>query len=37
MFEIKKEGKGHSIWKDGHFVMWVIGSVRNAEKEIKKL
>ncbi len=35
--EIKKSGKGHDIFINDNFVMWVIGSKKNAEKELKKL
>ena len=35
--EIVKSGKGHDIYIDDKFVMWVIGSRKNAEKELKKL
>ena len=34
--EYKKRGKGHDIFVNGKFVMWVIGSKKNAEAEIKK-
>jgi len=36
-YEIKKKGKGHDIYQDGKWIMWVIGSKRNAQNEIKKL
>jgi hypothetical protein len=32
--EIVKVGKGHSIYIDGSWVMWVIGSKQNAQKEL---
>ena len=35
--EIKKNGKGHDTFINGEFVMWVIGSKANAEKELKNL
>ena len=35
--EIKKSGKGHDIYIDGAWEMWVIGSKKNAEKELEKL
>ncbi len=34
--EYKKLGKGHEIYVNGSLVMWVIGSKKNAEKEIKE-
>jgi hypothetical protein len=34
--EIIKKGKGHDIFINGQWVLWVIGSKRNAEKEMKK-
>jgi len=33
--EIKKNGKGHDIYINGGWVMWVVGSKRNANKELK--
>ena len=32
-----KIGKGHEVTQDGNFILWVAGSKRSAEKEIKKL
>jgi hypothetical protein len=32
--EIEKSGKGHNIYIDGSWVMWVIGSKKNAQKEL---
>ena len=34
--EIIKSGKGHEIRINGVFVLWVIGSKKNAEIELKK-
>ena len=34
--EIIKEGKGHNIIVNNQFWMWVIGSKKNAQKEIDK-
>lgn len=34
--EIKKKGKGHDVFINGEWKMWVIGSKRNAKKELKK-
>ncbi len=31
--EIRKSGKGHDIYINGEWVMWVIGSKKNAQKE----
>ena len=33
--EIKytKSGKGHDVYLDNEWVMWVIGSLKNAKKE----
>jgi len=36
-YEIKKNGKGHDIFKNGNWIMWVIGSKKNAQNEINKL
>jgi len=33
--EIKKEGKGHNIFIDGKLITWVIGSKKNANKELE--
>lgn len=33
---IKKKWKGHDIFIDNEWVMWVTGSRKNAEREIKK-
>lgn len=35
--EIKKSGKGHDIYINGDWVMWVIGSKKNAQKELENL
>lgn len=35
--EIIKNGKGHDILIDDKFVMWVIGSKKNAQKELDLL
>ena len=35
--EIKKSGKGHDIYINGEWVMWVIGSKKNAEKELENI
>jgi|TARA_R110001592_G_scaffold244997_1_gene506336 hypothetical protein len=35
--EIKKSGKGHDIYINGEWVMWVIGSKKNAQKELENL
>ena len=32
--QYKKEAKGHDVFIDGIWVMWVIGSKTNAKKEI---
>jgi len=29
----KKKGKGHDVFQDGKWIMWVIGSLKNAQKE----
>ena len=34
--EIKKSGKGHDIYINGEWVMWVIGSKKNAKKKSKR-
>ena len=34
--EIIKKDKGHDIFLNGGWVMWVIGSKRNAQKELDK-
>lgn len=34
--EIKKKFNGHDIYINDNFVMWVIGSKRNAQKELQK-
>ncbi|WP_262906535.1 hypothetical protein [Tenacibaculum piscium] len=31
----KKNGKGHDVFVDGLWQMWVTGSKRNANKEIQ--
>ena len=33
--EIKKNGKGHNVFINNDFIFWVIGSKKNAEKELK--
>jgi hypothetical protein len=33
--EIKKNGKGHDVIINGNLAFWIIGSKRNAEKELK--
>ena len=33
--EIKKSGKGHNIYINGKQIGYVIGSKKNAEKEMK--
>lgn len=33
--EIKKNRNGHDIFVKGVWVMWVTGSARNANKELK--
>jgi hypothetical protein len=35
--EIRKSGKGHDIYINGEWVMWVIGSKKNAQKELENL
>jgi hypothetical protein len=35
--EIKKSGKGHDIYINGEWIMWVIGSKKNAQKELENL
>jgi|TARA_R110001606_G_scaffold297454_1_gene445277 hypothetical protein len=35
--EIKKSGKGHDIYINGEWVMWVIGSKKNAQKELENI
>jgi len=35
--DIKKSGKGHDIYINGEWVMWVIGSKKNAQKELENL
>lgn len=35
--EIRKSGKGHDIYINGDWVMWVIGSKKNAQKELENL
>ena len=34
--EITKSGKGHDVFINNTFAFWVIGSKRNAEKELKQ-
>ncbi len=34
--EFKKKGKGYDVFVDGYWMMWVIGSIANAKKELKK-
>ena len=33
--EIKKKDKGHDVYVNGSWVMWVIGSKKNALKELE--
>ena len=33
--DIKPYGKGHALYINGEQVAWVIGSKKNAEKEMK--
>ena len=33
--EIIKSGKGHDVFINNGFVFWVIGSKKNAKKELK--
>lgn len=33
----KKSGKGHDIYINGEWVMWVIGSKKNAQKELENI
>lgn len=33
--EIKPFGKGHNLYINGKQITWVIGSKKNAEKELK--
>tara|TARA_R100000541_G_C1827668_1_gene73520 strand:+ start:316 stop:432 length:117 start_codon:yes stop_codon:yes gene_type:complete len=35
--DIKKSGKGHDIYINGEWIMWVIGSKKNAQKELENL
>lgn len=35
--EIRKSGKGYDIYINGDWVMWVIGSKKNAQKELENL
>ena len=35
--EIKKSGKGHDFYINGEWVMWVIGSKKNAQKELENI
>ena len=35
--EIRKSGKGHDIYINGEWVVWVIGSKKNAQKELENL
>jgi hypothetical protein len=35
--EIRKSGKGHDIYINGEWVMWVIGSKKNAQKELENI
>ena len=37
MEQFKKNGKGYDVFINGVWVMWVIGSKKNAEKELKIL
>ena len=34
--EYKKKFNGHDVIVNGGWIMWVIGSKRNAQKELKK-
>lgn len=33
--DIVKKGKGHDVFVDGDFAFWVIGSKKNAQKELE--
>jgi hypothetical protein len=33
--EIKKDGKGHNVYVNNNWAFWVIGSKKNAEKELQ--
>ncbi|QQV90505.1 hypothetical protein M1M24_gp40 [Polaribacter phage Freya_1] len=32
--EFKENGKGHDVFLNGVWIMWTIGSKKNAEKEL---
>ena len=33
--DFKKNGKGHDVFVNGHWVLWAIGSKKNAMSEIQ--
>jgi ribosomal protein S6 len=36
-YTIKKKDNGHDVFQNGNWVMWVIGSEKNAQNEINKI
>ena len=34
--KLVKKDKGHDVFVNGQWVMWVIGSAKNASKELEK-